>query len=93
MNNQDCSCNPRITDVDYTQLFLNFIANVAQAQKTTFSLEEAAAYLHIPVESVVYYSKRIRELSFVSLGKGILVFLKSDLDDFLKTKRVQGIVA
>ena len=93
MISPNTNCHIADPSVDCYQLFQNFISNVAQAQKTTFSLEEAAAYLHIPVESVVYYSKRIRELSFVSLGKGILVFLKSDLDDFLKTKRVQGIAA
>jgi len=93
MNNQDSNCIPPITDVDYPQIFDNLIKSVVQAQKTTFSLEEAAEYLHIPVESVEYYSKRIRELSFVPLGKGILVFLKSDLDDFLTTRRVQGIAA
>ena len=93
MNQTNTNCIPSTTDVDCLQIFDNLITNLVQAQKTTFSLEEAAAYLHIPVESVVYYSKRLRELSFASLGKGILVFLKSDLDDFLKTKRVQGIAA
>ena len=93
MISPNTNCVPPITDVNYTQVFQNLISSVVQAQKTTFSLEEAAAYLHIPIESILYYSKRIRELSFVPLGKGNLVFLKSDLDDFLTTKRVQGIAA
>ena len=74
-------------------LFENLIESVVQAQKTTFTLKEAAAYLKIPEESVLYYSKRLRELSYVLLSKGILVFLKSDLDNFLNSKRIQGIAA
>ena len=85
--------NTQKDDTMATQLslFENLIKNVVQAQKTTFSLEEAAAYLQISVKSVLYYSKRIRELAFVPLGKN-LVFLKADLDAFLAMKRVPGVV-
>ena len=93
MISPNTNCHIADPSVDYYQLFQNLISSVLQAQKTTFSLEEAAEYLKISVKSVLYYSKRMRELSFVPLGKGILVFLKSDLDDFLTTKRVQGIAA
>lgn len=94
MNNRDCSCNPPNTDVDYTQFFLNFISSVAQAQKTTFSLTEAAEYLKIPAKSVLYYSKRARELSYVPIGKGKenITFRKVDLDEFLAKKLVRGII-
>jgi hypothetical protein len=77
----------------FEQLQLFETTLISSMAKTTYSLEEAAAYLKIPVSSVEYYAKRKRELSYVLLGKGILVFLKSDLDDFLKNKRIQGIAA
>lgn len=58
----------------------------------TFSIEEAAKYLKIPVTSVLYYSKRKGELSYIPLGKGVLVFKKADLDEFLEKKKRIGFI-
>lgn len=58
---------------------------IEKLNKETFSLEEAAAYLKTPVETVEYYSKRKKQLGHVNLG-GTLVFRKKDLDDFLERK-------
>ncbi|MEI6079837.1 MAG: helix-turn-helix domain-containing protein [bacterium] len=80
------------TNSEESKFFDNLITSVAQAHKTTFSLEEAAEYLHISVESVLYYSKRTRELSYVPLGKGEIVFRKVDLDEFLEKKLKRGFI-
>ena len=72
--------------------FFAKLSSLLSAPKETYSLEQASAYLHISVEAVKYYSTRVRELSYVPLSKGIIVFLKIDLDEFLQKKKVHGIV-
>ena len=64
---------------------------IEKINKDTFSVEEAAEYLKIPPESVEYYSKRQKQLSYVNLG-GNLVFRRKDLEDFLETKLKKGFV-
>jgi len=99
MISQNTVCQTRNTDVNCAnQIFGNkgtvspLISSVNGVNKETFSLEEAANYLHIEMKSVEYYSKRKRELSYVPLGKGELVFRKSDLDEFLEKKLRKGFI-
>jgi excisionase family DNA binding protein len=76
-------------EIEYSEFFEALKSGMAQE---TFSVEEAAEYLKIPVKSVIYYSKRKGELSYIPLGKGVLVFKKSDLDEFLEKKKRIGFI-
>ncbi len=62
------------------------------AWKETFSLKEASTYLKISIESVLYYARRKRELSYSAIGKH-LVFSKIDLDEFIEQKRKIGMAS
>jgi len=64
---------------------------IEKINKDTFSIEEAAEYLKVTPESVEYYSKRQKQLSYVNLG-GNLVFRRKDLEDFLEKKLKKGFV-
>lgn len=77
---------------DRTLIILQNLGNVIEKlNKDTFSIDEAAEYLKIPVESVDYYSRRQKQLSYVNLG-GKLVFRRKDLEDFLDKKLKKGFV-
>jgi len=64
---------------------------IDKMSKDTFSLQEAAEYLKTTTESVEYYSKRQKQLSYINLG-GNLVFRRKDLEDFLEKKLKKGFV-
>ena len=49
--------------------------------------QEAAFYCRCGVESIRYHALRSRRLSFCDFTKEGLVFLKEDLDKFLKSTR------
>jgi hypothetical protein len=83
--------NAKNNDSDNSKFIENKIVHLHLNPKETYSLEEAAEYLKISIESVKYYSKRKGELSYISLS-GKLVFRKSDLDKFLDMKVIQGVV-
>lgn len=78
-----------------SQLAIQLMKRIDQLMKNleqeTFSLSEAAAYLKIPVESVEYYSKRQKQLSYIALS-GQLVFKRKHLDEFLERKTKKGFV-
>lgn len=75
-----------------TLAILQKLGNIIEKiNKDTFSVEEAAEYLKITTESVEYYSKRQKQLSYVNLG-GNLVFRRKDLEDFLEQKLKKGFV-
>ncbi|MCB9062523.1 MAG: helix-turn-helix domain-containing protein [Halobacteriovoraceae bacterium] len=77
---------------DRTLIILQNLGNIIEKlNKDTFSIEEAAEYLKIPVESVDYYSRRQKQLSYINLG-GKLVFRRKDLEDFLDKKVKKGFV-
>lgn len=52
-----------------------------------FNEQEAAFYCRTNVESIRYHALRSRKLSFCDFSKGGLVFLKTDLDNFLTESR------
>ena len=75
---------------DKEMMILEKLNSVFESLKQeTFSLEEASEYLKIPTESVEYYSKRQKQLSYINLG-GRLVFRKVDMDEFLEKKLKKG---
>jgi len=62
-----------------------------------FSEEEAAMYLRLEdpngkgKQTIRYYALRARILSYSKIGRDGLIFLKIDLDDFVKNQRVQSV--
>lgn len=64
---------------------------IEKLNKETYSTEEAADFLKTTPETVLYYSKREKQLSHVNLG-GTLVFRKKDLEEFLERKLKKGFV-
>ena len=79
-------------DTSNTIAILNKLGGVIEKiNKDTFSVEEAAEYLKTTPESVIYYSKRQKQLSYVNLG-GSLVFRRVDLEEFLEKKLKKGFV-
>lgn len=55
-----------------------------------FNESEAAFYCRCSVDSIRYHALRSRKLTFCDFTKEGLVFLKEDLDSFLKRSRRQG---
>jgi hypothetical protein len=79
-------------DSDNTIAILQKLGSVIdKMSKDTFSLQEAAEYLKTTTESVEYYSKRQKQLSYINLGSS-LVFRRKDLEDFLEKKLKKGFV-
>ena len=79
-------------DSSNTIAILNKLGGVIEKiNKDTFSVAEAAEYLKTTAESVIYYSKRQKQLSYVNLG-GSLVFRRVDLEEFLEKKLKKGFV-
>ncbi len=55
-----------------------------------FNEFEAAEYCRCPVESIRYHTIRTRKLTASKFSKAGLVFLKEDLDNFLRNARSEG---
>ena len=57
---------------------------------TVFNVSEAAFYCRTPEECIRYHALRSRKLTYLKITKDGLVFLKSDLDQFLSDARTMN---
>lgn len=79
----DINTNTKLFDIPNTKLVLD----LSQFINPTLNLEETASLMQTSIETVLYYSKRKKELPYVSIGKGDMVFLRSDVLRFLEHKK------
>ena len=70
--------------------FDNRIEMIMALNHHVFNEEEAAFYCRCSVDSIRYHALRSRKLTFCDFSKEGLVFLKTDLDNFLRSTRKQG---
>ena len=73
------------------EIFENQIEAMIALNHHVFNEKEAAFYCRSSVDSIRYHALRSRKLTFCDFTKEGLVFLKTDLDNFLHSSRKQGI--
>lgn len=77
----------RIDKQSDTLLFENRIEMMIALNHNVFNEKEAAFFCRCSVDSIRYHALRSRKLTFCDFTKEGLVFLKTDLEAFLKNSR------
>jgi|GEM_PF-6213211 len=74
---------------DSPTLFENRIESLVALNHHVFNEQEAAFYCRCSKASIRYHALRSRKLTFCDFSKESLIFLKDDLDIFLRSTRKQ----
>ena len=77
-------------DINEEQFFDIRITEIIALNHHVFNEREAAFYCRCSVDSIRYHALRSRKLTFCDFTKEGLVFLKTDLDNFLQSSRKEG---